>query len=164
MINARSVFRRHACPTPTTASTGNTSPPHSPTGTPRRARTRRTRSPSWRPASCGSFTPAANDPIVTPLKNLLGVDEKAHCAQRLVDWFLDGRRNSPPYEYRGVIGPPMAKLYRDETAGAAATDVEMDVLVNALAGGERDLFVAVIPAERLVLARTLVDDLIFGAN
>ena len=80
-----------------------------------------------------------------------------------MDWFPDGRRNSPPYGDRGVIGPLIAKLYRDET-GAAATDVQMDVLVNALAGGERDVFVAVIPTERLVLARTLVDDLIFGAS
>jgi hypothetical protein len=58
---------------------------------------------------------------------------------------------------------PMAQLYRDQTQ-KSATDAEMDVLVNAVAGGERDLFVAVIPAQRLGLARTLVDDLIFGAN
>jgi hypothetical protein len=109
------------------------------------------------------FHTGADDPIVTPIRDFLGVDEKSHCAQRLVDWFLDGRRNNPPYEYRGVIGPAMANLYRDET-GNAATDVQMDVLVNSLAGGERDLFLAVIPAERLVLARTLVDDLIFGAD
>jgi hypothetical protein len=104
----------------------------------------------------------ANDPIVTPLRNFLHVDEKAHCAQRVVDWFLDGQRNSPPYQYRGVIGPAMAQVY-EEMTGTAATDVQMDVLVNSLAGGERDLFPAVIPLERLGLARTLVDDLILGA-
>src|SRR5262245_19971762 len=104
----------------------------------------------------------ADDPIVTPLRNFLHVDEKAHCSQRLVDWFLDGRRNSPPYEYRGVIGPPMAATYQEQT-GRAATDTEMSVLVNSLAGGERDVFLAVLPAQRLGLARTLVDDLILGA-
>jgi len=104
----------------------------------------------------------ADDPIATPLRNFLHVDEKAHCAQRVVDWFLDGQRNSPPYQYQGVIGPAMAQVY-EEMTGTAATDVQMDVLVNSLAGGERDLFPAVIPLERLGLARTLVDDLILGA-
>jgi hypothetical protein len=104
----------------------------------------------------------ADDPIVTPIRNFLQVDEKAHCAQRLVDWFLDGKRNSPPYQYRDVIGPAMAEVYSEMT-GNAATGVQMDVLVNSLAGGERDVFPAVIPLERLGLARTLIDDLILGA-
>jgi hypothetical protein len=97
-----------------------------------------------------------------PLRDLLGVDEKAECAQRIVDWFLAGRRDSPPYGHRPEMRGAMGDLHRQET-NTAATDVELDVLVNALAGGEADLFPAAIPAQRMGLARTLVDDFVHGA-
>ena len=98
-----------------------------------------------------------------PLRDLLGVDENAQCAQRIVDWWLAGRRDSPPYPHRPEMRGVMGDLYKQETK-TAATDVELEVLVNALAGGEADLFPAAIPAQRMGLARTLVDDFVNGAG
>ena len=98
-----------------------------------------------------------------PLRDLLGVDENAECAQRIVDWLLAGRRDSPPYPHRPEMRDVMGDLYKQETK-TAATDVELEVLVNALAGGEADLFPAAIPAQRMGLARTLVDDFVNGAG
>jgi hypothetical protein len=98
-----------------------------------------------------------------PLRDLLGVDENAECAQRIVDWFLAGRRDSPPYPHRPEMRASMGDLYQQET-NRAATDVELAVLVNALAGGEADLFPAALPAQRMVLAHTLVDDFVNGAS
>jgi hypothetical protein len=97
-----------------------------------------------------------------PLRDLLGIDEQAECAQRIVDWYLFGRRDNPPYVHRPQMRAVMGDLYRQETE-TAATATELDVLVNALAGGEDDLFPAALPAQRMELARTLVDDFVHGA-
>ena len=98
-----------------------------------------------------------------PLRDLLGIDEKAQCAQRIVDWFLAGRRDSPPYLHRPEMRTMMGKLYKEATA-KPAMDVELDVLVNALAGGEVDIFPAALPLQRMGLARTLVDDFVHGRD
>src|SRR5262249_46419157 len=98
-----------------------------------------------------------------PLRDLLGIDEKAQCAQRVADWYLVGRRDSPPYVHRPVMRGAMGGQYRDET-NEDATDTELDVLVNTLAGAEVDLFPAAIPLQRMALARTLVDDFVNGAG
>jgi hypothetical protein len=98
-----------------------------------------------------------------PLRDLLGIDEKAECAQRIVDWLLAGRRDSPPYLHRPEMRAAMGHLYEDETE-KAATDVELEVLVNALAGGEADIFPAAIPAQRMGLARTLTKSSTSGAG
>jgi hypothetical protein len=98
-----------------------------------------------------------------PLRDLLGIDEKAECAQRVVDWYLVGDRGNPPFAPRPEMRVQMGVAYQEATK-TPATDAELDVLAKALAGAEPDLFLAALPAQRMGLARTLVDDFVNGAG
>ena len=96
------------------------------------------------------------------LQGLLAFDEKDQFAQRVVDWFLVGRRDSPPFPHR----PVMRALLRQSLAemlGRDATSTELDVLVNALAGAERDLVMAPSPGKRFLIAVKLAEAFTEGA-
>ena len=99
---------------------------------------------------------AGSDPVTAAVQSLLGVDEKAQCTQRVVDWTLAGRRDNPPFPERPQFRPQMRN---DLTArlGTVPADDVVETLVNALVGAERDLLVAPLPGARMVIAGTLVD-------
>jgi hypothetical protein len=100
----------------------------------------------------------ASDPIMDPLKKLLGVDEREQIAQTVTDWYLEGRRDSPPFAGRPVWRPALADVFRKEPRLAREpTDLELDVLVDALVGVERDRVLAPSPMARMVIASKLVD-------
>lgn len=101
------------------------------------------------------------DPILDPLKTLLGVDEKGQFAQCTVDWYLDGRRDSPPFAHRPEMRAAMSRLL-NETTDCQPAAHELNTLVNALAGAESDRVLAPAPAKRLVLAQQLVEAYVVG--
>jgi hypothetical protein len=95
------------------------------------------------------------------LNALLGVDEKDQCTQRVVDWFLEGRRDNPPFPER----PQFLQLIRNDLKarlGSAPAEDVVETLVNALAGAERDLVLAPSPGARMVIENTLVDGYVIG--
>lgn len=102
------------------------------------------------------------DPVMNALQGLLAFDEKDQFAQRAVDWFLVGRRDNPPFPQR----PEMRALLEQELAtrlGRDATSTELDVVVDALAGAERDLLMAPNPGARFVIAVKLAEAFAAGA-
>jgi hypothetical protein len=107
------------------------------------------------------FHIAPEDPILGPLKTLVGVDEKEQCAQVVTDWYLAGRRDIPPFLERPQFQHAISNLFAK--AGATATDTEVTVLVNVLVGLERDALLAPSPAGRMVIAGKLFDAYGLGA-
>jgi hypothetical protein len=103
------------------------------------------------------FHTGTPDPIMEPLKELLGVDEAAQFAQCVVDWYLDGRRDTnPPFPERPQMRSAMGALFQ-KTAERDSTAEELDVLVNALAGAEEDLVLTPSPLKRMSIAQYLVN-------
>ena len=96
------------------------------------------------------------DPTMGALQGLIGPGEQDQFAQRTVDWFLEGRRDNPPFPER----PAMRGQLRQSLAqmlGRDATSTELDVVVNALVGAERDLVMAPSPGVRMVIAVKLAE-------
>ena len=102
------------------------------------------------------------DPVMDPLRRLLGVNEKAQVAQRTVDWCLEGIRDNPPFPQRPQLRGAMSELFQ-QTSGRNATTEELDTLVNALVGIERDVVLAPGPMPRMVIGGKLVDAFVLGA-
>jgi len=107
------------------------------------------------------FQTGTYDPIMSPLASLLGVDEQAQVAQRTVDWHLEGRRDNPPFperpQFRGIMRPLcQQKLGRD------ATFRDLNVLLNALVGIERDVVLSPGPTARMIITAKLVDAYALG--
>jgi len=103
------------------------------------------------------------DPVTSFMMTVLGVDERAQCAQRTVDWYLFGRRDNPPF----VDKPAMrggARQALTGPLGRAPTDVEVDVIVTVLPGALNDLLTASIPVQRLVALQALTSAYVMGAD
>jgi len=108
------------------------------------------------------FHTGAFDPVMNALKSLLGVGEQDQFAQRTVDWYLEGRRDNPPFPER----PSMQGLLRQSLShmlNRDATPTELDVVLNALVGAERDLVLSPSPGKRIVIAVKLAEAFALGS-
>ena len=102
------------------------------------------------------------DPLVTLMKKL-GVDERQQCAQRAVDWYLDGRRDNPPFPQKPAMRGA-ARQALEGPLGREPTDVELDVIVTTLPGAINDLRTAAIPGEKLAILRALASAYLRGGD
>jgi hypothetical protein len=87
--------------------------------------------------------------------DLGGIDEQVQCAQFATDWYLEGRRDVPPFPERPQFEDAVANLFAQ--AGRTATDDEVTVIVNVFVGLERDALLAPSPTGRMIIAGKLFD-------
>ena len=101
-------------------------------------------------------------PDLSAFANLLGPGEQDQFAQKTVDCYLTGRRDNPPFPQRPAMRSQLRQSLHD-MLGRDATATEIDVVLNALVGAERDLVLAPSPAARMIIAVKLAEAFAAGA-